>query len=164
VDHARVWKEGVVAGLLGAAGVAFWFLIVDLVAGAALATPEMLGRTLLSVLGKGIGDLHPMANVAWYTLFHVAAFVVVGVIVSAIVAVSERIPGVLAGLLLFFAVFEVGFYLLTLFLSRSEQFGSLAWYQIGAANLLAAALMGRYLWWQHPELPARAAKVLEGRV
>ncbi|MBL8998150.1 MAG: hypothetical protein JNL44_12630 [Gemmatimonadetes bacterium] len=163
MDRRRVWKEGVVAGLLGAGGVALWFLVVDLVAGAAFATPEMLGRTLLSVLGKGI-DLSPAMNVLWYTLFHVAAFVGVGLVVSRLVALSARTPGVLAGLGLFFVVFEMGFYGLTVFLSQSEQFGALAWYQIGAANLLAAFLMGWYLWRAHPELGARMTKVLEGRI
>jgi len=163
MDRSRVWKEGVIAGLLGAGGVAFWFLVVDLIAGAAFATPEMLGRTLMSVLGKGI-DLSPMMNVAWYTLFHVGAFVGVGLVVSYLVAASERTPGVLAGLGLFFVVFEVGFYGLTVFLSRSEQYGTLAWYQVGVANLLAAVLMGRYLWREHPELAGRMEKVLAGRV
>lgn len=163
MDRARIWKEGMIAGLLGAGGVALWFLILDLLTGAAFATPEMLGRTLLSVLGKGI-DLSPVMNVLWYTLFHVAAFGAMGMLVSLLVAVSERTPGVLAGLLIFFVVFEAGFYGLTVFLSQSEQFGSLAWYQIGAANLLAAFLMGRYLWREHPELGARVAQVLEGRV
>lgn len=163
MDRARIWKEGIIAGLLGAAGVAFWFLIVDLIAGAAFATPEMLGRTLLSVLGKGI-DLSPAMNVVWYTLFHVGAFVAAGCVVSLLVAASERTPGLLAGLGLFFVVFEMGFYGLTVFLSQSEQYGALAWYQIGGANLFAAVLMGRYLWHEHPELPARMEKVLAGRV
>lgn len=161
MDSARIWKEGIIAGLLGAGGVAFWFLIVDLVAGAVFATPEMLGRTMLSVLGKGI-DLSPAMNVVWYTFFHVAAFVAIGCLASLLVAVSEQSPGVLAGLLLFFVVFEVGFYGLTVFLSQSEQFGALAWYQIGAANLLAAILMGRYLWKEHPELKERLSGALDG--
>jgi hypothetical protein len=156
-----MWKEGVIAGLLGAAGVAFWFLVVDLMSGHAFATPEMLGRTLLSVTGKGI-DLSPLWNVVWYTIFHLAVFMVVGTWVSYIVAVSERTPSVLVGLLLFFAVFELGFYGLTVFLSQSEQFGSLAWYQIGAANLLAAFLMGSYLWREHPDLQKRMVGALEG--
>lgn len=153
-----------IAGLLGAAGVAFWFLVVDLMSGTAFATPEMLGRTLLSVLGKGVGAWSPAMSVLWYTIFHVVVFVGAGCLVSLIVALSERTPSVLAGLGLFFVVFEAGFYGLTVFLSQSEQFGALAWYQIGAANLLAAFLMGSYLWREHPELRARMTGVLEGKV
>ena len=160
---AGIWKEGMVAGVLGAGGVAFWFLVVDLVTGKALATPEILGRALFSVLGKGI-DWSPIQYVVAYTLFHVAAFCVIGIVVAAIVSASDRVPGVLAGLVLLFAVFEMGFYGLTVFLSEGEIMGNLAWYQIGAANLFAAALMGRYLWAGHPGLGARMAGVLEGKV
>ncbi len=161
-NDARVWKEGIVAGLLGAAAVAFWFLIVDLIAGGAFATPQLLGQTLFSVLGKGI-SWSPMTYVAAYTVVHVAAFVIVGVVVSKVVEASKRTPGVLAGLLLLFVVFEVGFYLAMMFLAKGSPLGNLAWYQIGAANLLAAVLMGRYLWREHPELSARIEGVLSGK-
>jgi hypothetical protein len=40
----------------------------------------------------------------------------------------------------------------------------LAWYQIGAANLLAAFLMGRYLWVENPGMGERIGKALEGQV
>ena len=156
-----VWREGLVAGLLGAAGVAIWFFVVDALAGTPLATPDMLGRAMLSVLGKGIA-LSTMGNVVAYTLFHLAAFIAVGCVVSWIVESSRVTPGALVGLLLFFAVFEVGFYCLTLFLSQETAFGHLAWYQIGAANLIAAAMMGRYLWREHPDLGTRINAALEG--
>jgi hypothetical protein len=161
--YTSVFREGMVAGLLGAGGVAFWFLLVDLVAGGPFATPELLGRTLFSVLGKGI-DWSPMSYVLAYTLFHVAAFVAVGTVVAAIVEASKRTPTVLVGLLLFFVAFEVGFYGLTALLAGGALLGSFAWYQVGAANLVAAGLMGWYLWKRHPELGDRVTKVLDGRV
>jgi len=157
-----ILKEGTIAGLLGAAGVAAWFLAVDVIAGHPFATPELLGRSLFSVLGKGIA-LSAAGNVFGYTLVHVAAFIVIGLVVSAIVAASERTPGVLVGLVLLFAVFEVGFYGFTLFLSEASELGQLAWYQVGAANLVAAFLMGRYLWRAHPELADRVEGALSAR-
>ncbi len=163
MERRTVWKEGTVAGLLGAAGVAGWFLVVDFVSGTPLATPELLGRSLFSVLGKGIA-LSFAGNVFGYTLFHCAAFIAAGVIVSAVVKASEKTPGVLVGLVLLFAVFEAGFYGFTLFLSEASQLGSLAWYQVGAANLVAAVLMGRYLWAAHPELGERVEAALSARV
>lgn len=162
-DGKGFWREGMVAGLLGAAGVAAWFFVVDLAAGAVLATPDLLGRALLGVLGRPDG-FSMLGNVVAYSLFHVAAFMVAGCVVSWIVAASARTPGVLVGLALFFVVFEVGFYGLTLFLSRFSGLGGLAWYQIGAANLLAAGLMGWYLWREHPEVAARMESALSSRV
>jgi hypothetical protein len=156
-----MWKEGVMAGLLGAAGVAAWFFVVDMIAGQPLATPAALGEATFSVLGKGI-DWSPTQYVIGYTVLHVAVFVLFGTIVSWIVESSKRTPGVLAGLLILFAVFEVGFYFFTLFLSQPESVGRIAWYQIGAANLVAAGLMGWYLWREHPELKARFSRALVG--
>jgi hypothetical protein len=162
-DARRFWREGVTAGLIGAAGVAGWFFIVDLVAGTVFATPDLLGRSLLSVLGRG-ASFSPMANVFAYTLFHVAAFVAVGCIVAWIVEASARTPGVLVGLLLFFVVFQAGFYGLTLFLQSATGLAQLAWYQIGIANLIASALMGWYLWRAHPELADRVEGALSARL
>ncbi len=160
--NERVWKEGVVAGVLGAGSVALWFLILDLIAGAPLATPALLGRTLFSVLGKGI-DWTPSAYVAAYTIFHVVAFIAVGIIVRAVVEASESIPGVLAGLLLFFVIFEVGSYYITAFLSQPETMGRLSWWRVGVANLIAAVVMGWYLWHGHPELKSRFSRALVGQ-
>lgn len=160
--NVRVWKEGVIAGMLGAASVAIWFLILDLIAGVPLATPALLGRTLFSVLGKGI-DWSPMAYVWAYTLLHIGAFVLVGIIVSWVVEASKLVPGVLAGLLLFFVIFEAGAYFITAFLAQPETMGSLSWWRVGMANLIAAAAMGGYLWRGHPELKARFSRALVGQ-
>ena len=160
-DRTRVWKEGVIAGLWGAAAVALWFLVVDLVSGRPFATPEMLGRALWSVLGRDAPS-GTWVSIAGFTLVHVLSFVGIGVLLSVIVDVSRRTPGVLAGLLLLFAVFQVGFHLLTLVLAESPEYTGLAWYHIGIANLLAAGLMGRSIFRQNPGLATRFAKVLDG--
>ncbi len=162
-DRAQVWKEGMVAGTLGAAGVAAWFLLVDLLAGTPLSTPDLLGRTLLSILGREVHAAFAV-NVLAYTAFHLAAFLAVGSLVSWIVAISERSPGALAGLLMFFVVSETGFHGLTLLLGTGSEVGRLAWYHVGAANLLASVLMGGYLWRRHPEVVARAEAALSARV
>lgn len=142
--NVRVWKEGVIAGV-------------------PLATPALLGRTPFSVLGKGI-DWSPMAYVWAYTLLHVGAFVLVGIIVSWVVEASKPVPGVLAGLLLFFVIFEAGAYFITAFLAQPETMGSLSWWRVGMANLIAAAMMGGgYLWRGHPELKARFSRALVGQ-
>jgi hypothetical protein len=159
----QVWREGIIAGVLGAAGVALWFLVVDLLAGQPLRTPGLLGKAMLGVLGHGIENTL-LFNAAAYTVFHVLAFVGVGLIASKLLDVSRRIPQIVAGLALVFAVFEVGFYFLAMMISKPEILGALAWYQIGAANLVAAVLMGGYLWRRHPELGPTLEHSLDGSV
>ena len=49
-------------------------------------------------------------------------------------------------------------------LSQSPLFGTIAWYQLGAANLLAAYSMGRYLWRaHHPAADERWVRALDSR-
>ena len=164
-----ILREGVVAGVLGATVVALWFLVVDVIAGHPLHTPEVLGRGLLGIFGRarsGIVDSggdSALAVVSIYTLFHYLAFIVVGIIAAAIVRAGEREPSLLAGALILFVAIEIGFYGLTALLAQTHVLGSLAWYQIGIANLLAAAAMGVYLWRKHPALGQQLNYALQGR-
>ncbi len=50
LKHSVV-REGIVAGFIGATIVALLFLVIDIVAGHAFYTPEVLGRAVLSILG-----------------------------------------------------------------------------------------------------------------
>jgi hypothetical protein len=159
--HSSI-REGIAAGFLGATAIAVWFLIVDVVSGHPLYTPDLLGRGLISVLGKppAMPDTM-MTHVLAYTLFHYAAFSLVGVIVASIVHQSARTPAILAGFLIMFVVFELGAYGLAGLLTESE-FGGLAWYQIFVANLLAAVLMGWFMWVRHPGLKRDIGTALTG--
>ncbi len=161
--RAGSWTEGITAGLLGAGGVALWFFAVDSMAGRPLYTPGLLGGALLNVLGRGV-EHSTIYNASVYSVLHVAAFLVIGILASRIVEISTRVPQVLAGLLLFFVVFEVGFYGVAALMSQYEVVGGLAWYQIGAANLFSAVLMGGYLWRRHPELGHAMETSLDGSV
>jgi hypothetical protein len=159
--HSSI-REGIAAGFLGATAIALWFLIVDVVSGHPLYTPDLLGRGLISVLGKppAMPDTM-MTHVLAYTLFHYVAFSLVGVIVASIVHQSARTPAILAGFLIMFVVFELGAYGLAGLLTESE-FGGLAWYQIFVANLLAAVLMGWFMWVRHPGLKRDIGTALTG--
>src|SRR5204863_4981813 len=47
-DFTKLYQEGLIAGLVGAATVALWFLLVDTVQGRPLYTPTVLGSALFS--------------------------------------------------------------------------------------------------------------------
>jgi hypothetical protein len=150
--------EGTIAGVIGATVVAAWFLIVDSIAGHALVTPAVLGASLFDVVGRG-GERPLLTNVAFYTVVHYAAFVVVGIVAANMVRVAARRPslGMLFGVL--FVVFELGFFAWTAVLAHSPVFRTIAWYQFGAANLLAALVMGRHIW--HTYHPATSERWLQ---
>src|SRR6266550_8268694 len=93
-------REGILAGFLGATAIAVWFAIVDVISGHPFFTPDLLGRGLISILGKPPSMPDTMiTHVLAYTLFHYVAFVLVGVIIAWLVHQSARTPAVLAGLL-----------------------------------------------------------------
>ena len=141
-------RDGPIAGILGAASVAIWFLIVDTIAGRPFYTPTILGEGLLSILGPGTDSA--FTQVAAYTIFHFAAFIAIGIIVAVVLRASVRSPAALAGFLILFVALELCFYGLTAVFAQSPRFGGIAWYQAGIANLLAAVVMGRYFLRVHP--------------
>ena len=155
-------REGAISGIIGATAIAVWFAIIDIVAGHPLHTPSILGAGLISILGKP--PMMPdtvLFHVFFYTIFHYLAFVIAGIILAAIVHQSERTPAVLAGVLVAFVAFELGAIGITTLFTETR-LGGMAWYQIFLANLLAAALMGWYMWHRHPGLRRDFDRALTG--
>ena len=145
-------KEGVLAGVIGATAIAVWFFFVDAVAGEALFTPRTLGRALVSIFGPVPDNQSAMLLIVIYTVFHYAAFIVVGLIAAMIVQLANEEPSILMGFVVLFAAIEVGFYALVGLLQQATPLGSLAWYNVMVGNLLAAATMGVFLLRAHPIL------------
>ena len=157
-----VFREGAIAGAIGATGVAVWFLLIDVLAGHPFRTPELLGRALLSVLGPR-GSEGAITYIAAYTVFHYAAFALVGILATQVVHWAEKMPSILAGFLILFVAVEIGFYGLVAMLSEPGVLGNIAWYQVLLGNLIAAGSMGWYLWRTHPGVGARFDDALSGR-
>ena len=155
-------RDGIVAGVLGATAVAVWFLGVDMVYAHAFSTPEALGRGLLRLFGPP-GTEGMMTFVIGYTIFHFAAFIAAGLFVSVIVHWAQTSPTVLAGAMLLFVAFEIGFYGLSAALQESPLLGALGWAQVGTGNLIAALVMGTYMWRTHPELKGELNYALAGK-
>jgi hypothetical protein len=153
-DVQALYQEGIVGGLLAAAAVAMWFLIVDTVAGRPFYTPSMLGTVLF---GRG-GGLDPVTvsfgMVAMFTWVHGMVFAVLGGIASRLLAVVERNPSIGFGVLLLFVLLQSGFTVTAAFLA-APVFAALGWPSIFVANLLAAAVMGVYFRLRHPNLSVR---------
>ena len=157
-----IMRDGITAGALGATAVAVWFLGVDMLYAHALATPEALGRGLLRLFGPP-GMEGRMVFVVGYTVFHYIAFIATGLLISVIVHWAQSAPTVLAGAMMLFVAFEIGFYGLSAALQESPFLGALGWAQVGTGNLIAAVVMGTYMWRTHPELKSELSYALGGR-
>jgi uncharacterized membrane protein YphA (DoxX/SURF4 family) len=152
-DHPHpLLHDGIIAGLIGAAAIAIWFLIVDSIAGHPFRTPAVLGKGLLDVLGPDDATDTATTFVLVYTVFHFAAFMFVGLLAALIVHLAKREPSILLGFVVLFVATEIGFYGFTGLLREATSLKSLAWYQVMLGNLIAAASMGYYFWRTHKEL------------
>jgi apolipoprotein N-acyltransferase len=158
-SEQKLVHEGLVAGAIGATGVAAWFLILDVLAGRPLFTPSALGGVLAGHFSSDSSGVH-IPWVVGYTLFHFVAFFAVGLILSFVAHRAEREPSILAVFLILFVVFELGFYGFTAILAETRLPGALAWYRVTGGNVIAAVLMGTYIWRGHRALAAEFADAL----
>jgi len=142
-----VLREGVVAGLIGAAVVALWFLAIDAIQGEPLRTPRLLGAAMLRQTAA-------LPAVLGYTVVHGLAFIVVGIIGAALIAGAERQPVFIFALVIFFTAFEVFFFGAVVILAKWV-LDELAGWTVFVGNLLAAAGMLGYFFTGHRGLARR---------
>lgn len=148
-------REGVYCGIVGAAALALWFLIVDVTAGQPFRTPAALGAGLF----RGVHAAQAATTqggtvglILGYTVFHVLVFVVAGIILSHVVQMLEREPAVfLVAFFALFVFFEFSYLVFALaFVQRVLQ--DLSWPALLAGNAVAALSMGGFLYQRHPRL------------
>jgi len=141
------------AGVIGAATVALWFLLLDSVSGHPLYTPTVLGTAIFRRAALATPETLSVSleMVGMFTWIHVLIFAALGGVASRLLAMVERNPSWGFGLLLFFVVFEFGFVAAAALLA-SPILRVIPWPSVLGANLLAAAAMSAYFWRRHPHL------------
>jgi hypothetical protein len=145
---ATRFKRGLVAGLIGAAAVAAWFFLLDIIAGHPLRTPAALGSALL--FGKSTVEMSARIILA-YTAFHVVAFVIAGLLFVWITERIERRPSFVLLAILFFILAEA-LALANLVTYAEWGLGGLGIWSVTVGNLIGIGAMGWYIWATHPAL------------
>jgi hypothetical protein len=147
----RTTRQGLVAGFIGGCTVAIWFLVLDIILERALFTPSALGSAIFYG-SRGVAAVQTnLVTVGGYSLLHIAAFTVFGLIISALFEQAEQEPRIVFAIVLLFVVFETMFFGL-LAIMAFWLLDALHWTTIAGANLAAAGTMGYYLWREHPVL------------
>ena len=153
-ERTDPYLDGIVAGTIGAATIAVWFLILDTIKGRPLYTPSVLG-TVLFKPGARLPALESVPVsfelVLVYTWIHWMVFCVIGGAASLLLGAAERRPDAGFGILLIFVIFEFGF-LVGAMLFAEAILRAIAWQEILLGNLLAAVAMGAFLWHRHPHI------------
>jgi hypothetical protein len=153
-DVHAIYGEGIRAGLIGAATIALWFLVLDAIAGRPLYTPNVLGTALLqgpAALDAPGGVPIALETVIVFTWMHVLAFLLIGVAAARLVALAETDANFGFGILLLFIVFEFGFLAVNVVLAEPV-LRAIAWPAVLGGNLVAAATMAAVFWRRHPRL------------
>src|SRR2546422_3582843 len=152
-ESRTLYQESLVAGLVGAATIAIWFLILDSLSGRPLYTPTVLGTALFRRGGTTpLSEVLPnLEMVLMFTWVHGLVFVAIGGIAARLLALAERQPSVGFGILMLFVVFEFRVIVAPMFFAQPI-LHALAWPAVLVANILAAAAMGGYFWLRHPNL------------
>jgi hypothetical protein len=158
-SKARIITDGVLAGVIGGAVIALWYLIFDAVAGQPLHTPAVLATALL----HGSKTPASMAGPNWtlvaeYTLAHFAVFALLGAIGGLLLDGSARHSELFGTLLIFTIAFEV-FFIAVVMLAGPPAAAAMPWWKIIAGNLMATATMLAVFFWRQPLL----ARNLMGR-
>jgi hypothetical protein len=143
--------RGLITGLIGAAAVALWFLVLDIAQGRPFYTPAALGSLLFFGASSPDAVRMDVGVIAAYTAVHLAAFAAGGIALEWGAGRLERAPGMWLMALLTVIILE-GLFIGTVGSLSGWVLGDLGVWAIIIANLAAAAAMGAWLWKTHPRL------------
>lgn len=148
-DRGQMLVQGLVAGLLGYATVAIFFVVENLIAGRSpLYTAAVLGQTMFyGGLESGRVAIEPGPILA-YNGVHMVASVIVGLVASWLVFETERHHPLWYFL---FFVFLAGFIysLVAIGILGAEIANAIEWWSVAVANLAWVLAMGAYLLVMH---------------
>jgi hypothetical protein len=101
-----ILEDGILTGIVGAAVVAIWFLILDTARGQMFFTPSLLGSVIF--LGQSpdqVVSINPYTIFA-YTGLHGVLFLIAGLVIARMFAIFEHNPQFGIVILLLFLLFE----------------------------------------------------------
>jgi len=143
-SHSRYFREGVIAGLIGAALVAVWFLISDAARGRPFRPPSLLGAATF----EGVTNPSTVPTAAHlvlpYTVLHGVVFAMIGVLIAYLIVSAQREPSRVLMLFIALMSFEIAFLAVVTWLAHPV-LDELAWWAILVGNALAAGGMLIYL-------------------
>jgi hypothetical protein len=158
-----IGKQGVVSGLLGGSAVAVWFLLLDVVAGRALYTPNVLGQVVVFRNVEPVTTSLDLAAIVAYTAVHFIAFIALGLVVATLMRLATDQPYFRIAIVILLVTFEFFFAFFMLMLSEITAQAFPFW-AVLTANGLAILAMGVYFYRRHPALIAALRRVPLGTI
>ncbi len=150
-SKSRYLREGIIAGLIGAATVAVWFLIYDAASGRSFRTPALLGAATF----RGVRDPADVPTAAHlvvqYTVLHCVVFAMIGVLIAYLIVSAQRQPSRLLLMFIVLMCFEAFFLAIVTWLAQPV-LNELAWWAIPLGNAFGAVGMLIYFFVGHRAL------------
>jgi hypothetical protein len=143
--------EGLATGLVGAAAVAIWFLLVDLLAGSPLHTPAALGSAVLLGAANATEIELNLGVMVAYSILHLFVFIAVGMAFSWLVQQLHGAPAFGVRALTLLLVLE-GLFIGSVGMASGWIVQEMGWVTILVANGLAVGGMSFWIWQHHPGL------------
>lgn len=144
-----VLHDGVIAGAVAATGVVLWYLVGDVAVGLLFFTPRLVGYAL----ARGLGLIPLMQSgtgvVMLYMTFHFAAFIAIGIALSAIMHRAGSNSAVLAAALLSIVVAAAGIYGANAVIGDATPMGVLVRPRLLMGNVIGCVILGVQLWRSH---------------
>src|SRR5262245_16993639 len=153
MDRHRILSEGLGVGLAGAAAVAVWFLVFDLIAGVPFRTPALLGAVLFHGLRDPSELVITARLVGAYTIVHCGLFVLFGWAAAGLFTLADRDRHVLFAVLMLFLCFEVAAFAFVAVIG-SWLLHTITLGAIIGANVIATVVMLSLLFRNHRRAPS----------
>jgi hypothetical protein len=142
-------EDGILTGVIGAAVVALWFLVLDTARGQMFFTPSLLGSVIFfGQSPEQVVSVNPYTIFA-YTGLHGVLFLFAGLVIAQMFALFEHNPQFGIVILMLFLLFES-----ILFAAAAAIFpnliGAIGALAVACGNLFAAIAMFAFLIRRHP--------------
>jgi hypothetical protein len=163
LKHHKVLTEGLITGLYGALAVAIWFLLFDSLTRQPFYTPAALGSFLFLGASSPPEVRLQFGVVAAYTVVHLTAFSLMGVLFAWSAERLQRVPAWWLIWLLAFIVVE-GVFLGTIGVSADWVLSAVGLWSLVVGNLIGVAAMLWRVRITHPALGRRLKETVDVRV
>lgn len=156
-SHSTV-REGATAGLIGAAVLAVWYLVIDLSQGRPFHMPMLIAELLF---GGAASDAGAFGAIAVVTIVHGTVLILVGIALAGLVHLSARNLEWRMALVIAMTIALVFFFGLG-YAAGIAQGEPIPYWIVFTGGLLAVIGMGWYLWHNHPRLVRSFSEVQLG--